>query len=217
MQAADARLGKAFVLIILDVWSRGGSIPASHAYISNLTGLELSYIAQNKEVLFGGLIINTVGRFELPGLSEICATMQERFGKEMEMFAVSALMAVQDPSNMSLAIAETSSGKSVKGLTLYPRGGFSADQESIDCCLNTGYQHGDISALLMKFKDFSLARSTKNKDWQAAFRMFVQKEFEFSRRSSTGQGGFFPSVQTSSKGDALAMRNLSMLMGGVGR
>ena len=214
MEDEDSRLGKAFIIILMDMWSRGGSIPASHAYISKLTGLDTSLIEEKKEVLLGSFSINPVGRLEFPPLADVCAMMNERFGKEMEAIALTAMMAVQDPDNCSLALVESTRTKVVKGLTLFPKN-FVPDADSLDYCLQLGYQHGDVSALMVKFKDYSQSKGVKNKDWQAGFRLFIQRESEFRQRTSVGQGGLFP-VTAPSRGDQLAMKNMSMLFSGGG-
>lgn len=213
---SDGRVGKAFVLVLIEMWRRGGSLPASKSSLMQAIGMDVAFVDEFYDDLVCDFKMNDEGRWEFPPLSRVCQVMGERFSKEIESFAISSALSVQSPQEFGLSVVEGVKAKAVRGVTSIPKS-FSPCAESKAHCRSLGYTDDMIRGVLDKFIDFSQARGTKSKDWDAAFRLFVTRELEFRSKSSGPQMGFFPaasdmSAQRQSRGDMLSNKNLNMLL-----
>ena len=223
----NAALGKAYCLLVLEVWRRGGSIPDSRDFVARVTGLEAALVAAHWDDLTHGFECNEAdGRLTHKGLSGVMSNMTARYGKEMESFAMAAALSVQEPQEFGLSVVEGVKKKVTRGLTSAPKG-FALDSVSINHIAALGYEYKDVQeALVQKFIDFCQSRGQKYKDWQAAFRVFASREVEFRRPNAAppvrslvkgqsaslfGDSGAKPISANTSKSEGVARRNLEML------
>ncbi len=225
----DARVARAALRLLFAAW-RGtptGSIPSSHSFVASATGAPQEFVAEHYVVLTEGFELGEDGLLHHVGLSRICSQMRENYSKEIDAYALSVAMSMQDPDNLGVMSTETVAKRTVRGKTALPKGfGFESCSEDLrSWCDDHGYVGAVDQAYIMeKFIDYAKSRDQRNKDWAAAFRTYATDEISRFRRYPPGSGATtaqgvrpvtaispFGALQRNavpmSRGDAVASRN----------
>lgn len=182
----DPRMVKAALKLLFASW-RGlpvGSIPASHTYIAETTGLPPEVVAERYVALTDGFELREDGRLHHGRLATICAKMIEGYGTEIDAYTVSLAMVGQDPEQFSLLSVEAGkAGSKIRGKCQLPKGfGFEAHPELRNWCFENQYPAPNQQKNIMdKFLDYAAGRGEKQKDWPATFRTYARKEIEYGR------------------------------------
>lgn len=184
---ADPRMAKAGMKLLFAAW-RGqpvASIPASHAYVAEITGLPLEVVAERYVALTDGFELREDGRLHHIHLAHVCAKMAEAYGKEIEAYVTAAAMVAQDPEQFSLMSMEAVGTKKPRGKTLMPKGfGYDMFPALREWAGKNGCPAPNQQAWLMeRFIDYCNGRSEKFKDWEAGFRTWASNEMGKFRHS----------------------------------
>jgi hypothetical protein len=182
---ADPRMPAAYIRLLLAAW-RGlpaATIPASHQYIAQVTGLDVGRVGEKFEVLTEGFELLSDGRLHHAQMERLALRLGERFGADIEELSVSAAMAVQDPQRFALVAAETA-GAGTRGRRSLPKGfGYEMHPQLRHWCAEQGFDASQDQQWLMdRFIDYSVARGERAKDWAAAFRSWAARELSYGRR-----------------------------------
>ena len=180
----DARMLKASMKLLFAAW-RGApvaSIPSSHSYIAEVTGLPPELVAERYVALTDGFVLQDDGRLHHTGLAHVCSKMQESYGAEIDGFTVSLAVVAQDPEQFSLIDGGKSSSK-LKGKTLIPKGfGLDSHPGMRAWCFENGYPAPNQQKWLMeKFIDYAVARDDKQKDWVRTFYTYARNELAYRK------------------------------------
>lgn len=219
----DATLSRALVKLILAAW-RGcpvGSIPSSHSYIADVTGLGVDRVAQVYTVLTDGFELRDDRRLHHIHLAKVMSDVMTAHGRLIEDFRTAWILSMQDSEQFELVGAEVSSAKSKapRGKVSLPKGfGYEMFPGLLPWVVELGYESDDQQREIMaKFIDFAGGRGEKYKAWDMAFRTYVRKEIEYGRgpsqphavvRQGAGRSGFGGLVRGAmSKGDRVVAHN----------
>lgn len=192
----DPRISAGYMRLLLAAW-RGlpaATIPASHRYISQITGLDAVVVAEKFDVLTEGFQLLATGRLHHTQMEHLALRVLDRYGKEIEEYGLAAAMAQQDPERFSMVVTETARS-GVRGRRSLPKGfGFQMFPDLRDWCAGHGYPTTEDQDWAMEaFIDFSQARNDQAKDWAAQFKVWAAKELSYGRvppsRRPGAQGG----------------------------
>lgn len=179
---ADPRMEGAYMRVLLAAW-RGlpaATIPSSHTYIAQVTRLPVDVVGREWGVLTEGFELDDSGRLRHVALAKLASEMQDRYGKEIQEFALAAAMAQQAPDQFSLVAVEGARGKT-RGQTFCPRGfSYSMFPGLLEWSLaapNGCKSEADTTWLMNRFHDHIADKNPKTKDWAAYFRNWATKEF----------------------------------------
>jgi hypothetical protein len=158
------------------------TIPSSHRYIAQVTGLDVAVVGEKFAVLTEGFVLLSDGRLHHQQLEKHALRIMGRYGKDVEEHALAAAMALQDPEGFALVSVETA-GSKARGRRALPRQfGFESNPDLRDWCAQNGYPTPqDQDWVMAGFVDYSLARNELSKDWAAAFRLWATKEISYGR------------------------------------
>jgi hypothetical protein len=183
----DASLAKAAMRLLLAAW-RGapcGSIPNSKAYIAQASGVDLVRVDELLQIIAFGFEPREDGRLYHMGIFGLSQKMSERYGSELESFALAHAMASQDPESFSLINLDAASKKAPRGKTLIPRTfGFETCKDDLrGWCSSNGYPTDEDQIYIMeRFLDYANGRGDKQKDWGATFRTYARNEIASYKR-----------------------------------
>lgn len=176
----DARLGKAYLKLLLAAWrsAPAGTLPASHQYLAEVTGLPLALVDEHYTTLTDGFEL-VDARLRHTRLAAHLDMMVARFGKSLEEFALSTAIAAQNPEQFSLVTVEAA-GTRARGKCGLPKGfGYEAHPELIDWAAKHGFpEPGDRAWVMERFIDYSLKKGSKWVSWPAAFRNWAVKDMQ---------------------------------------
>lgn len=193
----DPLVAVAAMKLLFAAW-RGmpvGSIPSSHAYIASATGCSIDFVSKHYLDLTEGYELQENGRLQHVQLAKICTMMLDQYSTEIEAYALSVVMATQDPENIGLVSLNGLSKRVSRGKTALPKGfGYeTCEQDLRGWCEQNGYPGEENQEWIMsKFIDYAKARDERQKDWAAAFRVWAGNEISRFRRlppNPVGVGG----------------------------
>jgi hypothetical protein len=204
----DPRMAKAAMKLLFAAWrgSPVGSIPSSHSFITEATGLPLEVVAEGYVLLTEGYELRADTRLHHAALANVCERLTDAYGKEIEGFAMAVAMAAQDPDQFSLMNVEAGT-KKPRGRTMLPKGfGYDAHPGLRPWAAENGYPAPNQQDYIMeKFIDYASGRGEKYKDWPATFRDYARNEISrFNRRPPPPQWANDSPVQPQSNGHANA-------------
>jgi hypothetical protein len=223
----DSRIGPAYLKVLLAAW-RGlpaATVPASHRYLAQVTGLDLELVGHKYSELTEGFVLLADGRLHHVQMEKLALQMLDRYGRDIEEHGLAAAMAVQDPERFSLVAVESAKASTARGRRSLPRGfGFEMHPELRRWCESHGYPTPEDQDWAMEgFINHIQARNELAKDWAAKFKEWAQREIGFGRlppsRRAGGQAGLpFGSARSSgavfanllSKGEVARNRNAAL-------
>lgn len=182
---SDARLAKGYLALIVAAWrgAPAGSVPASHAYLAQASGLPLELIGEHYDVLTEGFELRG-GRLHHIYLSSMSERLMSKHGAVIEEFALSTAMTAQAPDLFGVAVVESSKSRTGAKRAM-PKGfGYDSNPElEIWAAANGFPQPEDRAWILERFIEGSKAKGFKYSDWAAAFRVWAKKEInDFGRK-----------------------------------
>ena len=182
----DPRMLKSALKLLFTAWrgTPAASIPSSHSFISETTGLPPELVAERYIVLTDGFVLREDGRLHHEKLSGICQKMIDGYGPEIESFSVALAMVSQDPEQFSLKSVEAGKANSkLRGKHLIPKNfGFDSHPELRSWCLENGYPAPNQQRFILeKFVDFAVMGAHKYADWAATFRNYARNEFAYNK------------------------------------
>lgn len=188
----DARLGVAYMRVLLAAW-RGlpaATVPASHQYLSQVSGLPVEEVGRNYAVLTEGFELLEDGRLHHVRMERLALRLMERYGKDIEEHALSAAMVMQSPEQFSLVATETARS-TTRGRQSIPRGfGYQMHPELRQWAAQNGFPTPEDQDWVMSgFIDYSVARGERVKEWAAAFKVWAARELSFGRRPPSARLG----------------------------
>lgn len=181
----DPRIGTAYLRVLLAAW-RGlpaATVPASHRYLAQVTGLDQDVVGQKYAELTEGFVLLADGRLHHVQMEKLALQMLDRYGKDIEEHGLAAAMAVQDPERFALVGTESARASTARGRRTLPRGfGFEMHPELREWCAVHGYPTPEDQDWVMEgFLNYIQARNEVAKDWAAKFREWAQREITFGR------------------------------------
>lgn len=183
----DPRMGCAYIRLLLAAWrgAPAGTVPSTHRYLAQVTGLEADVVAQRWSVLTEGFTTSADGRLHHERMERLAQRLADRYGKDLEEFTLSAAMTIQDPEHFALVAPEAARG-TARGKRSLPRGfGYEMFPQLRHWCAAQGYPRSqDQDWVMSRFIDYATARGEHAKDWCAAFRLWAAREFSYGRKSS---------------------------------
>lgn len=207
--------------ILMAAW-RGdpsGSIPSSFSYLCEVTGLPMDVVEDAHSVLTHGFELRDDGRLHHVRMSAQASILNERYGKQLNEFAISAAMAAQEPDLFALVCPEGASSKA-KGRHMLPQNfGYKLHPDLRRWVEENGYPtEEDQDFILRGFFLYVESKGVTAKDWKATFKRYALTELQWGRmppsrqnRSSVRSAGARPTfaslAQRASRGDEVAKRN----------
>ena len=182
----DPRMLKASLKLLFAAWrgAPAASIPSSHSYIAEATGLPQDLVAERYITLTDGFELGEDGRLHHLAMTAICTKMMEGYGPEIESYTVALAMVAQDPEQFSLMSVEAGkTGSKLRGKTLLPKGfGFDSHPELRPWCGDNGYPAPNQQTFVMAaFVDWTTSRGDKYKDWASTFRTWARNEISYRK------------------------------------
>lgn len=176
----DPRLAKAALQLLFAAW-RGvpaATIPASHAYIAQACALPRELVTEHYVVLTHGFVLGDDGVLHHSHLAHVVDELGKRYGKEIEQYSMSMVMAAQDPEEFAVGSVEGKSTKRPRGKTKLPRDfGWQLMPGMEDHLATIGYAAANQRAWLMNdFMDYCSSRGILSQDWTAEFRRYAANQ-----------------------------------------
>lgn len=178
----EPRMAAAFIRVMLAAW-RGmpaASIPASHAYLAQVTNLPLEVVGRHFAVLTEGFELLEDGRLHHVQLAKLTGQISSRYGREVEEFALAAAMSLQAPEQFALVAVEPAKA-ATKGKRTLPKGfGYAMYPELEQWHAANGFPTPEDRAWIMsRFVDYCAAKNPAYKDWIAACRTWSSNELSY--------------------------------------
>lgn len=208
--SAEPRLFKAAFKLLVAAW-RGlptGTIPASHSYMVELTGLSPALVDQHYATLTDGFSLGEDGRLTHGAMRRMADSLIANHGQAIEAYARSLMLAAQSPDEFCLTSVDAAPRRLAKGKTALPKD-FSLDVGGLEgWCIEQGYvEPRQRFELLAQFKDRALSRDERYKDWPGAFRNFVRNAPRFGNAPSAAPRHQAPRSLSASAGGYNSARN----------
>lgn len=182
---ADARLAKGYLALIVAAWrgAPAGSIPASHAFLAQASGLPLEAVGEHYDILTEAFELRG-GRLHHIHMSAMAERLMSKHGAAIEEFTLSTAMAAQAPDLFGVAVVESAKSRTGAKRAM-PKGfGYDSNPEIETWAAANGYPEPEDRAWIMeRFIEGARSKGFKYVDWAAAFRVWAKKEInDFGRK-----------------------------------
>lgn len=182
----DPRLAVGLFKLLIAAWRAqpAGSIPHSHSYIAQATGLGQDVVAREFGVLTEGFELQDDGRLHHVQMSALAAEIHQRYKRELEEFALASAMAVQSPEHFSMLSVEGAPGRvKPRGLHGLPADfGYAKHPELREWAAGNGYPTEDDQVWLMqRFRAEAASKGWKLKDFAAKFQGWALDQISWGR------------------------------------
>lgn len=225
----DPRIFKAYCKVLLAAW-RGqpcGSIPSSFTYLAELTCLPMDVVEKAYPALTQGFDLLGDKRFHHREMAALAQALLDRYGKQIDDFAMSQAMSAQAPDLFAVSGAEPARA-STKGRRLMPKDfGYDMHPGLREWAAANGYPtQEDQDWVMRRFHDYCGQKAPMYTKWDAAFRNWAENEILYGRVPPSRQpaaratrtdlavpdrGGAFATLaraqQSTAKGDLAAAEN----------